>query len=144
MFRVWLLAANMSLLLGNLTFAQARFPSSGSIFPTPGDLNRHHMNPLGKPCLTLKGDVKAKSTGAASVFASPGRRSEPLELSAPTIYEHIVKANNSCGQNIKVKVCYYKTDDCIMMNVPPWGRQDGVLGIFPGQNGFRYDAREQF
>jgi len=47
-------------------------------------------------------------------------------------------------QNIKVQVCYYKTQDCIAVNVPPWGRQDSVLGIYPALTDFRFDAKEQF
>jgi hypothetical protein len=30
------------------------------------------------------------------------------------------------------------------MDVPPWGRRDSVLGIYPALKDFRYDAKEQF
>ena len=62
----------------------------------------------------------------------------------PPIFEHGVEATNICGQNIKVRVCYYKTDDCRLMSVPPWGQKEAILGIYPGQDGFRYETREQF
>jgi hypothetical protein len=59
------------------------------------------------------------------------------------IYEHWIRASNSCGQNIKLQVCYHKTGDCIVMNVPPWQEKNSVLGISPGQKEFQYDAKER-
>jgi hypothetical protein len=91
----------------------------------PYDSNRHHMGPTGKPCLTLDGSTKAQTINK-------------------DIYEHWVSAANSCGQHIKVRVCYYKTSDCITMDVPPWGRTASVLGIYPALKDFRYEAKEQF
>ena len=83
------------------------------------------MIPLGKPCLTIEG------------YAKP-------ELANKNVYQHLIKAANTCGQNIKVRVCYYKTEDCITMDVPAFGRKDSVLGIYPALKDFRYDAKEQF
>lgn len=147
MSRASLLAAILLVLLGNSAFPQALMPSSGSIFATPDDLSPHHMSPLGKPCLALEGSVKAEAANSPSIFgstASRGQSDKPNALVAATIYEHLITATNSCTEKIKVKVCYYKTDDCIMIDVPSLGRKDAVLGIYPGLRQFRYQAKEQF
>ena len=83
------------------------------------------MGPTGKPCLSLGASAKAQAVNKH-------------------IYEHRVGAVNSCGQHIKVQVCYYKSNDCITMDVPAWGRKDAVLGIYPALPSFRYEAKEQF
>jgi hypothetical protein len=66
------------------------------------------------------------------------------ELANKNLYEHMIKASNDCGQNIKVQVCYYKTDDCILMSVPPWESQTSILGIFPALKRFQFEAKEQY
>jgi hypothetical protein len=105
--------------------AQGMPSSAGSIFPSPNDTLRHHMGPTGKPCLTI------------------GTHVQPQTLN-PHIVEHWVGASNSCGKNIKVQVCYYGSQDCITMDVPPYGRQDSVLGIYPALADFRIETKEQF
>jgi hypothetical protein len=87
--------------------------------------SRQHMGLNGQPCLLLKGFAKAQAVNK-------------------TIYEHWVRAANSCGQNIKVNVCYHDTDHCVTMNVPSWGQTQSLLGIFPALKTFRFDAKEQF
>jgi hypothetical protein len=110
--------------------------ADGQIMVTPNDLksgnvvlpsnfSRRHLDWAGKPCLSLNGSAKAQTLN-------------------PHIFEHWVSAANSCGQQIKVSVCYKGTDDCIAMSVPPWGRQDSVLGIFPASGDFLFDFKEQF
>ena len=47
------------------------------------------LAPTGKPCLVLHGYAKAQTIN-------------------PNIFEHRIAATNSCGQNIKVKVCYHR------------------------------------
>jgi hypothetical protein len=89
----------------------------------PNNLNRH-LSSTGKPCIALKSYATA-------------------ELINKNIYEHWIKASNSCGQNIKVQVCYRKTDDCIVMNLPPWETKNAVLGIYPNMKEFEYDAKEK-
>jgi hypothetical protein len=100
-------------------------PPQGSIFLSPNDLSKHHLSPTGKACLSLYGHSKA-------------------QVINPKIFEHWVSATNGCGQTIKLQVCYSKTQDCIPMEVPPWGRKDAVLGIYPSLSDFRFEAKEQF
>jgi hypothetical protein len=97
----------------------------GGVLPNSNRLNRQHMAPTGKPCLVLRGYAKAQTIN-------------------PNIYEHRVGVTNSCGLNIKVKVCYHMSEDCITMDVPPWDRKDSVLGIYPALKDFKYDAKELF
>ena len=59
------------------------------------------------------------------------------------IYGHWITASNSCGQSIRIQVCYHKTDDCIVMNVPPYDNANAVLGIQPSMKEFQYDAKEK-
>jgi hypothetical protein len=76
-------------------------------------LNRQHMAPTGKPCLVLRGYAQAQTINH-------------------NIFEHRVAATNSCGLNIKVKVCYHMSEDCITIDVPPWARKSGDLSCFEG------------
>jgi len=111
--------------LGDPALGESLFPSSGGLFSAPSELNRRHMAPTGKACLAFEASTKAQAINK-------------------NIYEHWIGATNSCGQHIKVKVCYYQTEDCIVMDVPPWSRQDSVLGIYPALKDFRYATKEQF
>jgi hypothetical protein len=88
----------------------------------PNERSRHYSS-TGKPCIAL------------------ASRATPQRINK-NIYEHWIIATNSCGQNIKVQVCYQKTDDCIVMNVPPWESKNSVLGIYPNVRDFQYDAKE--
>jgi hypothetical protein len=126
MLREGLIGLIITALLEGTAAAQTVTPPfSGSIIPTSYDASRHHMGPTGKPCLSLSSSAKAQAVNKH-------------------IYEHWVGAANSCGQHIKVQVCYYKSNDCITMDVPAWGRKDVVLGIYPALQSFRYEAKEQF
>jgi hypothetical protein len=118
---MWLIILALS---SDLSLGQTLFPSEDNGFPTHNE-NRRHTGPTGKPCLALEASAKAQAINK-------------------DIYEHWIGATNSCGQHIKVKVCYYGSEDCIVMDVPPWGRQDSVLGIYPALKDFRYEAKEQF
>jgi hypothetical protein len=93
--------------------------------PIPNARAKYHMGPLGKPCLTMHG------------YAKP-------ELINKNLYQHWISAANNCGQTIKVQVCYYQTEDCTLMSVPPWERKDTILGIFPALKRFQFEAKEQF
>jgi hypothetical protein len=107
------------------TLAQSIDSSASNVFhhqselhnPDEHDLNEpnRHFSSTGKPCSALDSRATAQR----------------------------ITATNSCGQNIKVQVCYHKTDDCIVMNVPPWESKNSVLGINPNVRDFRYDAKEK-
>jgi hypothetical protein len=128
--------------LGGLADAQSLSPlstrpivgSSGFAAPPPrepvlsGSLNQgpgQHLGPLGKPCLS------AYATGRAQKIN-------------PRIVEHVVTANNSCSQSIKLRLCYYKSDRCVPLTVPGHQHKEIVLGIMPGTADFRYQYSEEF
>jgi hypothetical protein len=98
-------------------------PNELSDLHDPNERSRH-FGSTGKPCIALVS------------------RATPQRINK-NIYEHWITATNSCGQHVKVQVCYQKTDDCIVMNVPPWESTNSVLGIYPNVREFLYDAKEK-
>jgi hypothetical protein len=86
---------------------------------------RRHVGPTGKPCLAVRGAA----------------RSETIN---PKLFEHRIVALNECSQRIKLQVCYYQSQHCVAMNVPPYGRDEVILGIMPSMSGFRFEFRELF
>jgi hypothetical protein len=90
----------------------------------PNEVNNGSLSSTGKPCIALRSYATA-------------------QLINKSIYEHWIKASNTCGQNIKVQVCYHKTTDCIVMNVPPWETKNAVLGIQPNLKDFQFDSKEK-
>jgi len=93
--------------------------------PFAGTGARVHLGPNGKPCLTVVGE------------AAP-------EIYDATIFSHTVIAKNDCSTAVKANVCYYQSQKCTPLTVPPYGRSQAVLGIMPAQNQFRFEYREQF
>jgi hypothetical protein len=86
---------------------------------------KRHTGPTGKPCLTVNGEAQRETIN-------------------PKLFEHMIIAQNDCSRRIKMQVCYYQSQHCVAMNVPPYGRQDLVLGIMPEMSGFRFEFRELF
>jgi hypothetical protein len=84
-----------------------------------------HKDLLGKPCLKFEANARA-------------------HVINPKLYDHVVAATNHCSQLIKVQVCYFKSDRCVQLDVPSYGRKEAVLGIMPSMPEFRYDFKEQF
>jgi hypothetical protein len=88
-------------------------------------LVRKHLDFAGRPCL--------ESNGIA----------HPLTTN-PRILNQAVSLNNHCAERIKVKVCYYKTDECTDVDVPGNSRKEQIIGVFPAMQVFRYEVKEQF
>jgi hypothetical protein len=86
---------------------------------------KRHTGPTGKVCIAVAGEPRP-------------------ETANPKIFEHWIVAVNSCGQKITMQVCYYQAHHCVAMNVPPYGRDEVILGIMPSMSGFRFEFREQF
>lgn len=125
MWRIHIIGLIVFAVLGSQAPAQTFGSSSSNIFSIAPDSHHRHMGPTGTPCLAIDG------------YARP-------EVINNKIFEHWIAATNSCGMRIKVKVCYYKTDDCIVLDVPPFDRKRSVIGIYPALSGFKYEAKEQF
>lgn len=124
MLRTWLFLSIALTVFGRSAIAQ-EFLVPGGFPPVQDNLSKHHMSPLGKTCLTIVG------------YAKP-------EVVNKNIYQHWIRAANDCGVSIKVQACYYMTEDCILMSVPPWEKKDSILGIFPTLKQFRFEVKEQF
>jgi hypothetical protein len=84
-----------------------------------------HRNAMGKLCLNVYG------------YARPYPTNQNL-------FDHVIVASNSCTQVIRMRVCYYRTQDCIAMEIPSRGRKEAVLGTLPAMKDFRYEFRERF
>ena len=140
MLRAWITALMFLTVLGRHALGQSLDPLPGGnspaqrnhptallerIPPTQNDLAKHHMSPLGKPCLTIDG------------YAKP-------ELVNKNIYQHWIETTNNCGQTIKLQICYYKTEHCVPATVPPYEKKDSMLGIFPALKRFQFEVKEQF
>lgn len=124
MLRVEFIAIVFLTVLAGHALAQSAAPAIG-FAPAQNNLARRHWGPTGSPCLAIQGYAKA-------------------EITNKDIYQHWIKATNSCGQAIKVHICYYKSDHCIDMDVPAWDKKESVLGIFPALKRFQFDIKEQF
>jgi hypothetical protein len=94
-------------------------------FTESDGVERNHRDFAGKPCLETNGV------------------SLPL-ASNPRILNHAVSLKNHCSERIKVKVCYYKTDECTDVEVPGNSSKEQIIGVFPAMQIFRYEVKEQF
>jgi hypothetical protein len=104
-------------------------PNSGKASITPmlseGDRNKLiRKDSLGRPCLDIKAEARAQPA-------------------TPNIFDHIVSVNNRCLQQIKVKLCYYKSDRCFLVTLAANARKETILGTFPSLRYFRYEYQEQ-
>jgi hypothetical protein len=131
-FAAGIMAQNMDSFAPEMLRSPSEFHHPNA-FSRPSDLdelgrsndpNLRRYSSTGKPCIAVESFVT-------------------YQLINKNIYEHWIKASNSCGQHIRLQLCYHKTDDCIVMNVPPWESKNAVLGIQPGMKQFQFDAREK-
>lgn len=84
-----------------------------------------HRDFAGKPCLTLGG------------YARPFTTNQNL-------FDHVIAVENSCPKAIKLQLCYFKTTECLSVEVPGYARKEAILGTMPSQKDFRYEFREKF
>jgi hypothetical protein len=111
--------------LCNPAGAQRTAPSSGMGIASPNETNRRHFGPTGKPCLSLTGSSKP-------------------QLVNHDMIDHSISVTNRCAQRLKVDVCYYRTQECIVIDVSPYERKEALLGVFPKVLEFRFDYKEKF
>ncbi len=57
------------------------------------------------------------------------------------IFNHVLLLDNHCSKEVRIKACYYKTDSCQEITVPPYTRKNYVFGVFTTGD-FRYAFRE--
>jgi hypothetical protein len=116
-----------------------------------------HRDPYGKACVSV-GAYSIQKTDYRKIFEpkkaagnakaevenqKPGSVSDQPSISIK-ILEHIISAKNNCSQTVKLKVCYYGTQDCVPVDLPSYGHKETSMGIYPGMQDFRYQYTEQF
>jgi len=84
-----------------------------------------HRSPIGAPCLTVAGVARPHAVN-------------------PTVFDHVITAKNSCAQRITIRICYYKSADCMPMEIPGGERKEAILGTLPAVKEFRFEFREKF
>lgn len=84
-----------------------------------------HRDPLGKPCLNIEAASRA-------------------HVINPDVYDNVVSVFNRCSKLIKVRLCYYKSDQCVDVELSGQQRKDTVLGVRPHMQYFRYSFQEKF
>jgi hypothetical protein len=84
-----------------------------------------HRDPTGKACLSVFGSALSHKTN-------------------PKLFDHVIMVKNNCAQLIKMQVCYYRTQQCISMDIPGRMSKEAVLGIMPSVKDFQYEFRERF
>lgn len=84
-----------------------------------------HRNPLGKPCLNIEAASRA-------------------HVINPDVYDNVVSILNSCSKPIKLRLCYYRSERCLDVEVPAQQRKDTILGTYPHTQYFRYSFKEKF
>jgi hypothetical protein len=77
----------------------------------------------GKQCYTIQGVARSHAIN-------------------PNIFDHVIIVKNQCFKNVKLKICYHKSDRCIEMSIPHRSTKESWLGSFPSMRFFQYDAKE--
>lgn len=102
--------------------------TSSSSSPTPSILNqdlnrpRFSTDPTGKPCITINALSENQKNN-------------------PALYTHILILRNGCARQLRLKVCYDKTEYCTTMTIDGYRREQKSLGIFPAKD-FRFEYQE--
>lgn len=111
----------------------SQFSSSNSSFGV-----KVHLDPVGKPCVKVSA-YSHQQTNYRKIF-------DPTltPQNSSNIFEHFISAQNHCSQPVKLKVCYYGSQSCVAVDVPGYGRQEALLGVYPALPDFRYQYVEQF
>jgi len=84
-----------------------------------------HRGPTGNACLAVAGHA----------------RSHTID---PKLYDHVINVTNSCAQRIALQICYYRSQECISMEIPGGERKEAILGTLPSVKDFRFEFREKF
>jgi hypothetical protein len=118
------IAMGLSLCCPAMSIAQGVEPLFGGTDQSNRS-GKYHTSLSGKPCLSVASTSKSQKIN-------------------PDIYDHLISITNSCPMRIKVRVCYYRSEHCVLMEVPSYERREEVLGVFPRLKDFRYEYKELF
>ena len=99
------------------------------------------------PRLTMQGP--AENAATAPIRDSLGRNCLDVEAGAraqivnKAMVDHVVSLKNNCLKPLKLKVCYFNTDNCSDVDVPANRRVDTILGSMRGTSFFRYTIKQK-
>jgi hypothetical protein len=102
-----------------------RAVSSPTFGPRAGSDILRHRDFTGKPCLTVTGSTRA-------------------HFKIPNLYDHVINVSNACPQRITIRVCYFRTENCIPMEIPGSENKQALLGAMPSAQEFGFEFREKF
>jgi hypothetical protein len=109
---------------------------------TPGV--KVHLDPYGKRCVAVAAYSRTK-TDFRKIFSGQAEANSGDQATSKTkLFEHVIAAQNHCSQTIRLKVCYYGSQTCVSLHVPPYGDQEASLGVAAGTPDFHYQYTEQF
>jgi hypothetical protein len=92
---------------------------------TPGLAGKLHRDPGGRLCITVRAGARPRKIN-------------------PNLIDHLILAQNNCPQTIGIQVCYYRTQNCITMQVPGGKMKEAILGIMTAIRDFQFEYREAF
>jgi hypothetical protein len=103
-----------------------------------------HLDPYGKRCVAVAAYSRTK-TDFRKIFGGQAEASADKQTTSKTkLFEHIIAGQNHCSQTIRLTVCYYGSQTCVPLHVPPYGGQEVSLGVAAGTPDFHYQYTEQF
>jgi hypothetical protein len=102
-----------------------RAVASPTFGPRAGTEILRHRDLNGKPCLLVRGYSRSHFSNA-------------------NVYDHVIIVTNGCAQRIAIRVCYYRTEDCIPMEIPGGEHKEARLGSMPAVKEFGFEFREKF
>jgi hypothetical protein len=105
--------------------AGVRAPTPSPVIGSQNADILRHRDPIGNPCLNVSGFARAHTIN-------------------PNLYDHLIAAKNRCAQRLTIQVCYYRTQQCIAMEIPGFASKETILGTLPSITDFRYEFRERF
>lgn len=79
---------------------------------------------LNRPCLDIEAASRAHTVN-------------------PRLFDHVVSIKNRCARPIKVKVCYFNSEDCRSADLGSNQRQDLILGTMANVTSFRYSIGQR-
>lgn len=87
--------------------------------PEQGSNDGIPRDALGRPCLDVEAAARKRFGGS-------------------DMMDHVVSIKNNCPKLIKIKLCYYKSESCLPVELQAYKRVDSILGSSRGSNFFRY------
>lgn len=59
------------------------------------------------------------------------------------LFDHVVSIKNRCTKLIKVKICYFNSENCKSVDMGSYQREDLILGTMTKVNSFRYSIYQR-